>query len=55
MHDAPPPADARARRMIVDVERVQAIAVRRVADPDWQEVATVLEHVRATLVHDLLR
>ena len=47
-------ADGRAHRMIVDVERVQAIAARHGTDPDWQDVAAVLEHVRVTLVHDLL-
>lgn len=47
-------ATGRAQRMILDIERVQDIAAGHTGDPEWRDVATVLEHVRATLCHDLL-
>lgn len=47
-------ATGRTRRMILDIERVQAVAAGHGEDPDWRDVAAVLERVRATLRHDLL-
>jgi hypothetical protein len=46
-------ARSRSRRSIVDIDRVAALAAAHRDDPDWNEVAIVLEHLRTTLFHDL--
>jgi hypothetical protein len=46
-------ATGRSRRSIVDIDRVAALAAAHRGDPDWDEIAIVLEHLRATLSHDL--
>jgi hypothetical protein len=46
-------ATGRSLRSIVDIDRVAGLAAAHRDDPDWNEVAVVLEHLRATLSHDL--
>jgi hypothetical protein len=46
-------AAGRSQRSIVDIDRVVALAAAHHDDPDWNEVTVVLEHLRATLTHDL--
>lgn len=46
-------ATGRSQRSIVDIDRVVALAATHHDEPDWDEVTTVLEHLRAILAHDL--
>jgi hypothetical protein len=46
-------ATGRSRRSIVDIDRVVALAAAHGDDPDWNEVAVLLGHLRSTLSYDL--